>query len=133
MRFHRLAEAVPTSPKPESRAKKQCQGRPNTVSAAQLTPGVRNAWEVYATAVGRPVAAAACLSGDVIPAGTLAECRAFDGKERCCAASKDDEIGAAIRGLFPAGGSGSQRCRQLTQFFLCGTQCSAKQVNFAIF
>ena len=44
------------------------------------------------------VAAAACLSGDVIPAGTLAECRAFDGKERCCAASKDDEIGAAIRG-----------------------------------
>ena len=33
-RFHRLAEAVPMSPKPEPRAKKQCQGRPNTVSAA---------------------------------------------------------------------------------------------------
>ena len=33
-RFHRLAEAVPTSPKPESRAKKQCQGRPNTVLPA---------------------------------------------------------------------------------------------------
>ena len=32
-RFHRLAEAVPTSPKPESRAKKQCQGRANTVSS----------------------------------------------------------------------------------------------------
>ena len=45
MRFHRLDEAVQTSPKPEPRAKKQCQGRPNTVSAAQLTPGVGNAWE----------------------------------------------------------------------------------------
>ena len=33
-RFHRLDEAVPTSPKPESRATKQCQGRPNTVLAA---------------------------------------------------------------------------------------------------
>ena len=33
------------SPKPEFRAKRQCQGRPNTVSPAQLTPGVRNAWE----------------------------------------------------------------------------------------
>ena len=32
-RFHRLDEAVPTSPNPESRAKKQCQGRPNTVLA----------------------------------------------------------------------------------------------------
>ena len=32
-RFHRLDEAVPTSPKPESRATKQCQGRPNTVLA----------------------------------------------------------------------------------------------------
>ena len=33
-RFHRLAEAVPTSRKPEPRAKRQWQGRPNTVSAA---------------------------------------------------------------------------------------------------
>ena len=32
--FPRLAGAVPTSHKPESRAKKQRQGRPNTVSAA---------------------------------------------------------------------------------------------------
>ena len=32
-RFHRLDEAVPTSPEPESRAKKQRQGRPNTVLA----------------------------------------------------------------------------------------------------
>ena len=31
---HRLDEAVPTSPKPEPRAKRQWQGRPNTVSAA---------------------------------------------------------------------------------------------------
>ena len=30
-RFHRLDEAVPTSPKPEPRAKRQWQGRPNTV------------------------------------------------------------------------------------------------------
>ena len=30
-RFHRLAEAVPTSLKPEPRAKRQWQGRPNTV------------------------------------------------------------------------------------------------------
>ena len=87
--------------------------------------------EVYTSAVARPVAAAACLSGSVIPAGTLAECRAFDGAERCCSASKDDEIGAAIRGLFPAGGSGSPRCRQLTQFFLCGTQCSAQQAAWS--
>eukprot|EP01045_Picozoa_sp_COSAG04_P001975 COSAG04_NODE_68_length_29323_cov_9.683514_25_plen_316_part_00 len=33
-RFHRLAEAAPTSRKPEPRAKRQLQGRPNTVSAA---------------------------------------------------------------------------------------------------
>ena len=33
------------SPKPESRAKKQCEGRPNTVLPAQLTPGVGNAWQ----------------------------------------------------------------------------------------
>ena len=32
-RFHRLDEAVPTSPNPESRATKQRQGRPNTVLA----------------------------------------------------------------------------------------------------
>ena len=44
-RFHRLAEAVPTNRKPEPRAERQWQGRPNTVSPAQLTPGVRNAWE----------------------------------------------------------------------------------------
>ena len=44
-RFHRLGEAVPTSRKPEPRAKRQWQGRPNTVSAAGLTPGVRNAWQ----------------------------------------------------------------------------------------
>ena len=31
------------SPKPEPRAKRQWHGRPNTVLAAQLTPGVRNA------------------------------------------------------------------------------------------
>ena len=31
--FHRLAEAVPASPKPEPRAKRQWQGGPNTVSA----------------------------------------------------------------------------------------------------
>ena len=31
--FHRLDEAVPTSRKPEPRAKRQCQGRPNTVLA----------------------------------------------------------------------------------------------------
>ena len=36
-RFHRLAETVPTSPKPEPRAKKQCQGRPNTVLPVGLT------------------------------------------------------------------------------------------------
>ena len=30
--FHRLAETVPTSRKPEPRARKQWQGRPNTVS-----------------------------------------------------------------------------------------------------
>eukprot|EP01045_Picozoa_sp_COSAG04_P020581 COSAG04_NODE_2119_length_4751_cov_15.626397_3_plen_166_part_00 len=40
-RFHRLDEAVLMSPKPEPRAKRQWQGRPNTVSPAQLTPGVR--------------------------------------------------------------------------------------------
>eukprot|EP01045_Picozoa_sp_COSAG04_P012501 COSAG04_NODE_843_length_9924_cov_28.031349_6_plen_157_part_00 len=33
-RFQRLDEAVPTSPKPEPRAKGQWQGRPNTVLAA---------------------------------------------------------------------------------------------------
>ena len=44
-RFHRLAEAVPTSRKPEPRAEKQCEGGPNTVSSAGLTPGVRNAWQ----------------------------------------------------------------------------------------
>ena len=33
-RFHRLAEAVPTSHKPESRTKRQWQGRPNTVLPA---------------------------------------------------------------------------------------------------
>ena len=32
-RVHRLDEAVPTSPKPEPRAKRQWHGRPNTVSA----------------------------------------------------------------------------------------------------
>ena len=47
-RFHRLAEPVPTSRKPEPRAKKQWQGGPNAVSTVGLTPGVRNAW------AGRP-------------------------------------------------------------------------------
>ena len=41
-RFHRLAETVPTNHKPESRAKRQRQGRPNTVSPALANSG---GWE----------------------------------------------------------------------------------------
>ena len=50
-RFHRLAETVPTSRKPEPRAKKQCQGGPNTVLPVGLTPGVRNAWKAIVATV----------------------------------------------------------------------------------
>ena len=32
-RFHRLANTIPTNPKPEPRAERQWQGRPNTVLA----------------------------------------------------------------------------------------------------
>jgi len=45
LRVFTVSPTVPTSCKPEPRAKRQWQGRPNTISAAQLTPGVGNAWQ----------------------------------------------------------------------------------------
>jgi len=49
-RFHRLAEAVPTSRNPKPRAKKQWQGGLNTVLPVGLTPGVGNAWQFSVSA-----------------------------------------------------------------------------------